>query len=432
MPVDSPFKQKDPPSPSAPQGRPAFDPRVTGVLGGVLGGLVVLVIGAILIATDVIDTGERTRPVVSRQAPISKPGSIQPNDKGGDLTVNRIYEKDGPGVVFISAQVSRGSTSPFGAPEQGDATGSGFVLDKDGYVLTNAHVVEGAGNGDVEVRFGEGDAYEASVVGRDPSSDLALLKVDAPKDKLQPLALGDSKNVDVGDPTVAIGNPFGLDRTVTTGIVSALQRQIEAPNGFSINNVIQTDASINPGNSGGPLIDADGKVIGINSQIATGGSQGSVGIGFAVPINTAKRAIPEMKKGGEVARAYIGVTTAPVNRQAAQDLNLPVDRGALVQDVSPGSPADKAGLEAGRTETTQGITAGGDLIVKVAGKNVTEPDDVAAAIEDKSPGDRVPIEFYRGETKRTATLTLAKRPANAQPGSQQEQQPSPEELLPLP
>jgi len=399
----------------------------------VLGGLVVLIAGAILIATDVIDTGDTERQVINRQAPISKPGSVESDSKGG-LTVNEIYDKDGPGVVFVKARSSSGQQeSPFGSPDggQGQATGSGFVLDKEGFALTNAHVVEGAGDGDVQVNFGEDEDFDAEVVGSDPSSDLALLKIKAPKNLLKPLELGNSDKVRVGDPAVAIGNPFGFDRTVTTGIVSALQRQIEAPNGFSINNVIQTDASINPGNSGGPLIDADGKVIGINSQIATGGSQGSVGIGFAVPIDTAKRVIPQLKEDGTVERAYIGVTTAPVNKQVADDLNLPADKGALVQDVASDSPADKAGLRAGRTETTQGVTAGGDLIVEVAGKPISKPEDVAAAIEDKKPGDTVAIEYFRGDQRRSGRLTLAKRPSNAQPGAGGQPQPQgPEELFP--
>jgi putative serine protease PepD len=324
-------------------------------------------------------------------------------------------------VVFIQARVTQQSNSPFdfGGGSQGVATGSGFVLDKDGDILTNAHVVEGAGAGDVTVRFGNSDEFDAKVVGRDPSSDLALLKVNAPKNKLKPLNLGDSGHTKVGDPVVAIGNPFGFDRTVTTGIVSALQRQIQAPNGFSIDNVIQTDASINPGNSGGPLLDASGRVIGINSQIATGGSSGSVGIGFAIPINSAKSVISQLKKSGNVEHAYIGITTAQVTKQIAHDLNLPTDHGALVQQVVPGGPGAKAGLHAGRTETTQGLTAGGDLIIKVAGKDIRRPDDVAAAIQDKKPGDQIPIVYIRGGQQHTANVTLGKRPNKVSNGSQQ-------------
>ncbi len=255
---------------------------------------------------------------------------------------------------------------------------------------------------------------DAEVKGRDPSNDLAVLKVDPDDAKLVPLPLGDSSKVQVGSPAIAIGNPFGFSRTVTTGIVSALQRQIEAPNGFPIRNVIQTDASINPGNSGGPLLDAQGRVVGINSQIATGGSSGSVGIGFAVPINTAKSVLPELKQGDEIERAYLGIEMAPVTAQVADDLNLPVKSGALVQEVVNGGPADDAGLRGGRTPTGEGIVAGGDVIVKVDGKTVRDPDDVADAIADDKPGDRIEIEYYRGDDKKTAKVKLAKRPQSLQ------------------
>jgi S1-C subfamily serine protease len=319
--------------------------RTPYVLSGLIGGLIAVVLGAVLIATDVIDTGDTTREVVS-QAPLTRPASN--SDEG--LTVTDIYDRDGPGVVFIQSDIRAQRTSPFGLPDQGGgiATGSGFVLDKDGYILTNAHVVEDAR--EVGVRFTEeSDLVEAKVVGADLSSDLAVLKVD-PDDapKLVPLKLGDSADMRVGDPVIAIGNPFGYSRTVTTGIVSALQRQITAPNNFQIDNVIQTDASINPGNSGGPLIDAHGEVIGINSQIATGGASGSVGIGFAIPVNTAKEIVPQLEQDGEVERPYLGVTTTTVTEQVAQDLNLPVDQGALVQEVVPDGPADNAGLRGGR------------------------------------------------------------------------------------
>jgi S1-C subfamily serine protease len=281
----------------------------------------------------------------------------------------------------------------------------------------------------VQVRFSEegSDFVPAQVKGRDPSSDLAVLKVDPSKAKLKTLPLGNSSTAQVGDPVIAIGNPFGFTRTVTTGIVSALQRQIDAPNGFTIDHVIQTDASINPGNSGGPLLDADGKVIGINSQIATGGGgNGSVGIGFAIPVNTAKKLLPKLEQGQQVKRPFIGVTTAPVTKGLAKDLNLPVSSGALVQDVRKGSPADKAGLKAGDTQTSEGLTIGGDIIVKVDDKTVKKPDDVLAALDGKKPGDEVTIEYYRGRGKKSAKLTLANRPAGAAQSPQQ----SPNPLIP--
>ena len=378
-------------------------------LAALLGGLVVLVVGAVLIATDVIDTGGTTtkREVVRSAAP------AQVAAGGADQrTVSEIYKQEGQGVVYIQARgTSSSSDSPFGLPQDrgGTATGSGFVVDKDGTIITNAHVVEGSQ--DVSVRFEEkGDLVDAKVVGRDPSTDLAVLKVDPGKAELRPVPLGDSSTAEVGQPVIAIGNPFGFTRTVTTGIVSALQRQIEAPNGFAIGNVIQTDASINPGNSGGPLLDADGKVIGITTQIATGGASGSVGIGFAVPINTVKSLLPRLNRDGKIERAYLGIEMAPVTKQVADDLNLPVKRGALVTSAVPGGPAAEAGLKGGRTPTGEGIVAGGDLIVKVDGKAIQDPDGVAAAIARQKPGDTVEVEYYRGKDKKTAKVRLGKRP----------------------
>ena len=410
--------------------------RVSHLLSGLLGGLIAVAAGAALISLDVIDAGDEEQAAAPLQAPLTRPVAAPPRDgKAKGLTVSDIYDRTRGGVVFIASEMNQPSDSPFGFPQEreGTATGSGFVLDKEGYILTNAHVVDGAR--DVTVRLGEDDAVEAEIVGTDLSTDLAVLKVDPEEAKLQPLELGDSRGVRVGDPAVAIGNPFGFDRTVTTGIISALQRQIQAPNGFSIDNVIQTDASVNPGNSGGPLLDADGRVIGVNSQIATGGSQGSVGIAFAVPINTAKSVVPQLKEKGKVERAYLGVTTAPVTKQIADDLNLPVDEGALVQDVVADGPADKAGLRAGRTQTADGFVAGGDIIVKVDGEDVSEPEDVAAAIEDNKPGDEVEIEYYRDDDREKTKVKLGTRPQQleAAPSSQGGTEPDlPDDLFPLP
>jgi S1-C subfamily serine protease len=383
---------------------------LSNILSGVVGGLIVLVIGAVLIATNVIDTGD-TKTVV-RQVATTQPTGNSSGSEG--RTVRQIYDQEGKGVAFITATgVTSDSESPFGLPQQGTATGSGFVIDKDGYIVTNAHVVEGADG--VTVSFKEnGEAIPAEVKGVDRSTDVAVLKVDPSKiDNLTTIPLGDSGKAQVGDPVIAIGNPFGLSRTVTTGIVSGLQRQIQAPNGFTISNVIQTDAAINPGNSGGPLLDANGRVIGINSQIQTGGGQGSVGIGFAVPIDTVKNELSKLKAGESVERAYLGVQMQRVDAQLAEDLNLPVDHGALIVSVTPDSPAAKAGLRGGRTGTAQGVAAGGDLIVAVDGKETKTEDAVANEIAAHKPGDSVEITYYRGNDKKTATVTLAKRPANA-------------------
>jgi S1-C subfamily serine protease len=375
------------------------------LLSGVLGGLVVAVVLAILLATGVIHTGKTETKVVTRATPISGAQPSNDVEAGGQTkTVQQVYEEDGPGVAFIQAEEG-GS---------GEATGSGFVLDKNGNILTNNHVIDGATH--VQVRLQKnGDLVDARIVGADPSSDLAIIKVDPKSVSLHPLTLGDSSKARVGDPVIAIGNPFGFDQTVTTGIVSALQRRIDAPNGFEIDHVIQTDAAINPGNSGGPLLDSNGRVIGVNSQIATGGaSNGSVGIGFAVPINTAKQVIPQLERNGKVEHAYLGVTSAQISKQIAHDLNLPTSQGALVQSVVPNGPAAKAGIHGGDTGLGGGsaqLQAGGDLLIGVDGHKISSPEDVAAAIANDKPGKKVAVTLIRDGKQRTVTVTLGVRPA---------------------
>jgi len=282
--------------------------QLTHFLAALVGGAVV---AAVLLLTGAAGEDEQT--MIAGGAGLANPTQDA-------LSPREIYKRDAPGVVFITANVTQ-APSPFAPAQEGQSTGSGFVIGKGGSIVTNAHVVEGATR--VTVSFGDKRTAQARVAGRDPSSDLALLLVDPDGLKLEPLELGSSKGVQVGDPTVAIGNPFGLDRTLTTGVVSALQRSIPSLQpGYSINNVIQTDAAINPGNSGGPLIDAQGKVIGVNSQIETGGSGGgNVGIGFAVPIDTAKEVIPQLRRGGSVQRAYLGVTTRTIDA-GLDELNL--------------------------------------------------------------------------------------------------------------
>ena len=393
--------------------------HVSNLIAGVLGGLIVLIAGAVLIATDVIDTGD-SRTVV-RQAPISQPAS-DPGATDGGRTVQDIYRAEGSSVVFIQSE-GVSEDNPLLGEQQGTATGSGFVVDKDGTILTNAHVVEGASA--VTVSFEEGgESIDAEVKGVDADTDLAVLKIDPGEvDGLKALPLGDSSQAEVGDPVVAIGNPLGFQRTVTTGIVSALGREIDAPSGFSISNVIQTDASINPGNSGGPLLDAQGRVIGINSQIATSGGQGSVGIGFAVPVNIAKQLLPQLREGKEIERAYLGVQMAAVNEEVQQELNLPVGEGALVTEAVEDGPADDAGLRGGTDAS--GLPSGdGDVIVAIDGEKVADPEEVAAAVADKRPGDELKIEVYRGDDRRTITVTLGERPDQlSQSGSAQPQGP---------
>jgi S1-C subfamily serine protease len=371
--------------------------------------------GAAVGIVEGLDLGSaRTTTTLVQQAPFGATSNANDGDAG--LTAGDIYKRDAPGVVFVRSQIVQRTQSPFdfGLPQeqQGEATGSGFVVDQAGTILTNAHVVNGATK--VTVQFQNKESVEAKVLGKDESTDLALLKVDPTGLKLTPLTLGSSKGVQVGDPAIAIGNPFGLERTLTTGVISAVQRTIQAPNNFQIDDVLQTDAPINPGNSGGPLIDATGKVIGINSQIATGGSgsQGSVGIGFAVPIDTAKQIIPDLKQSGRVDRGYLGIVSATVDK-TLKDLNLPVDHGALVQSVAPGGPADKAGIRAGDLPATldnHPIQLGGDIITKIAGKEIRTKDDLQAAVADRKSGDRVKVTLWRASKVKTVEVMLGERP----------------------
>ena len=296
------------------------------------------------------------------------------------------------------------------------------MIDTQGHLLTNNHVVEGADR--VTVKLGDSDkTYTAKVVGTDPATDLAMLQVEAPADQLHPLTLGRSSEMEVGDPVVAIGNPFGLDRTVTSGIVSALQRQIEAPDGFSITDVIQTDAAINPGNSGGPLINADGEVIGINSQIATGGGgNGNVGIGFAIPIDTVRSEIHQLETKGEVEHAFLGISGGTITPDLAKAINLPVREGVIVQSVVKGGPADKAGIEGGHTSATiEGaeVSLGGDIITEVNGEKVTSMDEIVELVNAAQPGDEVELKILRDGSTKTATVTLGDRPDSVEEGAQE-------------
>jgi len=389
------------------------------LIAGIIGGLVVLLAGTLLIVTGVVGKEEKTTIV---QSPVA--GSTADGDEGQSLSANEIYKRDGPGVVFIRAEVTQQTDSPFGLPQEqrGTATGSGFVIDKDGHILTNAHVVEGASK--VEVSFSDDKTVDARLLGSDTSTDVALLKVNSKNTDLKPLTLGDSSKLEVGDAVVAIGNPFGLDRTVTTGIISALQRQLEAPNGFSIRNVIQTDAAINPGNSGGPLLDSLGRVIGINSQIATGGGGGSVGIGFAVPVNTVKKVSAELKDKGKVDHAFLGITGVSITKSMSDNLNLPAESGVLIQQTS--GPAEKAGVRGGDTQVSIGgadILLGGDVLSKVDGKQVKSMEDVIRVVDSKEPGDQVTLSLLRGKDERTVKATLGSRPANASSGFESPQTP---------
>jgi S1-C subfamily serine protease len=345
--------------------------------------------------------GEQARSMTPSQ--LGSPSAPLP--KGA--TVADLYQKVSPGVVQIGVQTS-----------QGGGTGSGFVIDGDGHIVTNDHVVDGAK--EVAVRFGTDQATDpvpAKVLGVDPSTDLALIKVDPSKVKggVKPLALGDSDTLRVGESTIAIGSPFGLSGSLTTGVVSALNRSVESPNGFSIDQVIQTDAAINPGNSGGPLLDSAGRVIGVNAQIATNGNNANSGVGFAIPVNTVKDVIPQLEENGTIKRAYLGLTTSDVTPDLAKALNLKVTDGALVRDVVSGGPAADAGIRAGSGASGQG----GDVIVGVNGTAIKTPTDIAKAIENAKPGDKATVQVLRGGQKKSITVTLGERPNQVQQPQQQ-------------
>ncbi len=397
-------------------------PFVSALLGG---GIVV----AIVAAAGGLEKGGTTVTTV-QSAPVapSSANAAQTTATSG-LTPHEIYVRDAPGVAYVTSTVVQKSESPFGLfgggegeQRQGQATGSGIVIDSNGTILTNYHVVENAVK--VTVSFEKGKTLEAHVVGKDPSNDLAILKVNPEGVSLHALTLGNSSAAEVGERVCAIGNPFTLERTLTCGVVSALQRHLEAPNGFQINGVLQTDAAINPGNSGGPLIDSAGQVIGINSQIETGSSGGgSVGIGFAVPINTAKSEIGQLEKGGTVAAAYLGVVTRTIDGSLAA-LNLPVQSGALVLSVQSGAPAAKAGIKGGTAAGSENgeVSVGGDIILGIDGKHVGSSEDVAGDIATHKPGDKVTVELDRPTGKgnwerKSVTVTLGTRPSSAPAGT---------------
>jgi S1-C subfamily serine protease len=382
---------------------------------GVLGGSVTLLGVFALGIGDNTTTVRQIEPALGDRLPTSfgtKPGER--------LSINEIFRRDAPGVVQVtSTQVVAVPTDPFfdfGPQTQTEkALGSGFVMDKAGHIVTNYHVVANARS--VEVSFSNSDNLKARVVGSDPSTDIAVLQVDARSRALTPLPFGNSDNVHVGDSVVAIGNPLGYDRSVTAGIVSAVQRAISAPNQFPIDHVIQTDAPINHGNSGGPLINSRGQVVGVNAQIATGNSaaDGNIGIGFAIPINTVRTVVAQLIKKGKVEHAFIGVTAKPITAQIAGLFRLPTSHGLLVVSVEPGSGAAAAGLRAG-TDTAvvsgESWPVGGDLIVAADGSQLSSIDHLRDVIAAKKPGESVALEVYRGSEKLTLNVKLGRQPSS--------------------
>ena len=337
-------------------------------------------------------------------------------DSGGGFDPKAIYDNEAPGVVTVISLFESGGLDAAG--EGGGGVGSGFVLDDEGEVATNAHVVT-TGEGDtvsrareVYVEFADGNTVEAEIVGADPNADIALLKLDPDGLRLNPLPLGESSSVEVGEPVAAIGSPFGEQQSLSVGVVSAIDRSIESLTDFRISGAIQTDAAINPGNSGGPLVDAEGKVIGVNQQIKST-SGGGEGVGFAVPVDAVKRSLEMLRDGGEARYAYLGVSSVELYPQLVERFKLDVDKGAWVQSVNPGGPAEDAGIRGGGSPVVfqaEAYRPGGDVITKVGGKPVEDSAQLAQLIADYRPGEEVPLEVHREGDTREIKVKLGERP----------------------
>jgi S1-C subfamily serine protease len=359
---------------------------MTRLLSFIAGAVSVGAVVGVLAVAGAFDDDDTPAETATATATATPAPSTSTTSRGSPSGVADLYARVSPGVVFVQANSGRGQL-PFPGGGQA-ASGSGFVIDDQGHIVTNEHVVEGAEK--FAVRFGEnGDPIDAKLLGADASVDLAVLKID-PNDVdggLHPLQLGASEDLRPGDPAVAIGSPFGLEGTVTTGVVSALGRTIQAPNGFSISNAVQTDAAINPGNSGGPLLDTQGRVIGVNSQIQTEGGNDNSGVGFAVPVDEIKRAIPVLQRGDDLEHAYLGISSGDAP-----------SGGAEVGGLVDGGPAERGGLREG------------DRIVEIGGQAVRDSDDVSAVVNAHQPGDEVPVVVVRDGERRTLTVKLGTQP----------------------
>jgi len=340
-------------------------------------------------------------------ASVATPSAVTDPSLATDEQNNiEVYKAASPGVVYIqSTAMARDFFGMFSRPVEG--AGSGSVIDEQGDILTNYHVIADAEK--LTVSFGSGKAYPAKVVGRDPDTDLAVIKLlETPKESLTIVPMGDSDKLIVGQKVLAIGNPFGLDRTLTTGVISGLERPIHAQNGRTIEGAIQTDASINPGNSGGPLLDSHGRMIGINSQIESP-SGASAGVGFAIPVSIAKRIVPQLIRDGEIRRPKLGIAPRDVASLGRQ-LQLPVASGVLIVSVAPGSPAANAGLR-GVIQTEDGDLEIGDIIVGIDGQKVDSNDDLFRLLDKHKIGDSVNVEVFRQGRRTSLPVRLTEIPA---------------------
>ncbi|MCL4499758.1 MAG: trypsin-like peptidase domain-containing protein [Chloroflexi bacterium] len=388
------------------QARNAFVRTIaTSVVSAIVGGLIVL--GALSAYFALRPEGTVT---VVGNAGNNRPIPVAVKD-GKTLAPQTIYDQFGPAVVHVTADITQQSRDFFGNPTQsnGRSDGSGFVVDGAGYIVTNAHVVDASNN--ITVSLSDKKQLKAKIVGVDRSSDLALLKIDPAGESLTVIELGDSSKVRVGDTVYAIGNPFSLDGSMSNGIVSAVGRQIQAPNGFTIRNVIQTDAAVNPGNSGGPLIDAYGQVIGVNAQIESQANQ-FAGIAFAIPSDTVKAIVQGLKSGGKVSHAWLGIQGSDVTPDLKQNMKLSTDSGVVISNVLPGGPAEKAGLQAAKHSGSsgQGDVAVGDIIVEVDGTKIAGMEDLLSLVEKHKVNDKINVVVLRGGRRQTISITLGERP----------------------
>ncbi len=368
---------------------------LVGIISGLISGL--LVFGMFNYA----ELGQKSPEVVKQVEIVKQTGDVEE-----EIIINA-YNKVAPSVVHITSTVLTKNFFLEVVPQEG--VGSGVVVSSDGYILTNNHVIENAKF--IKVALPDGTEKDAKLIGTDPSTDLAIIKIDA-LPNLQVAVLGDSNALRAGQRAIAIGNPFRLDRTITVGVISALNRTLRAGDGYIIVEVIQTDASINPGNSGGPLTNSKGEVIGINTAIFSP-VQGSVGIGFAIPINTAKKVMKQLIEKGSVAHPWIGISGLDITEEIFKALNLPAREGVLVVEVVAGSPADKAGLRGGSTEKAVGnqqIKAGGDIIITIDDRKVRAMENIVQHLNTKNVGDAVEIGFIRDGEQKSVLLTLGERP----------------------
>jgi S1-C subfamily serine protease len=379
-----------------------------------VGGLTGAVIG---VALEGGDTSSKAATDLPLAAPTELSSATAPDthQSRADLSPEAIYREDAPSVVLITdtrTQTVPGSLFLPPSKEQVGSLGSGFVIDRQGDVVTNDHVVQGAQG--IRVGFSNGASYPATIVGADPSTDVAVVRVKAPSSALRPLTFDDSSKLQVGDPAYAIGNPFGLDRTMTAGIVSAVGRDIESPNGLTIPKAIQTDAPINHGNSGGPLLDRDGRVVGIAAQIQGGTVNANVGVGFAIPSDTARSVVEQLLANGHAQHAWLGISLVTIDPAVARVVRGMPEHGVIVERVIKGSPAAKAGLRAARNEVTMNgvsIPVGGDTIVAIEGKPVETSAQVADAVATRKPGDRITLEIVRHGAHENVTVALGNVPA---------------------